>query len=75
MLTFCQGLFKQAISLSGTALCPWSQADAARTKTFTIAKHLGCPLNDTNHMVKCLQERPAKKIVQLSKLFIVSYTY
>ncbi|XP_073983038.1 venom carboxylesterase-6-like isoform X2 [Rhodnius prolixus] len=65
-----QGLFNKAISLGGSALCPWTQVENARGKTMTLAAYLGCPTHDSAVTVKCLQKRPAKTIVTATKIFM-----
>ncbi|XP_014244090.1 venom carboxylesterase-6-like [Cimex lectularius] len=65
-----KGLFNKAIALSGSALCPWAQAENSKKKAEIIAEKLGCPVASSLEMVECLKNRPANQIVQLSKLFI-----
>lgn len=69
---FFIGLFNKAISLGGSALCPWTQVENARGKTMTLAAYLGCPTHDSAVTVKCLQKRPAKTIVTATKIFMVT---
>ncbi|KAK9511867.1 hypothetical protein O3M35_000440 [Rhynocoris fuscipes] len=64
-----QGIFTKAISMGGSALCPWAQMEAAREKTLMIANYLGCPTNDSLLIMKCLRTRPASKIVAATALF------
>ncbi|XP_014282700.1 venom carboxylesterase-6 [Halyomorpha halys] len=65
-----KGLFKSAISASGSALCPWAIAENVREKAAKIADELGCPTGDSKSMVDCLRNRPASSIVGFSKIFI-----
>ncbi|KAK9512212.1 hypothetical protein O3M35_000681 [Rhynocoris fuscipes] len=64
------GLFNKAISLGGSALCPWTQVEDARAKTMKLANYLGCPTHDSNIAIDCLRDRPAIRIVRATKLFM-----
>ncbi|XP_024082889.1 esterase FE4-like isoform X2 [Cimex lectularius] len=65
-----RGYFHRAISMSGSALCPWAQTENAKEKTKRIAGNLGCPTTDSYTLIKCLRKRPAKKIVSQVKEFM-----
>ncbi|XP_073981925.1 venom carboxylesterase-6-like [Rhodnius prolixus] len=65
-----QGLFNKAIAASGSALCPWAQMENAREKTLKLAAYLGCPVNESHLLLKCLRDRPASRIVWATKLFM-----
>ncbi|CAG2056932.1 unnamed protein product [Timema podura] len=59
------------MSYSGTALCPWTQAEELRSKANLIAASLGCQTSLSREMVACLRKRPAEKIVALTKELMV----
>nr|CAD7415565.1 unnamed protein product [Timema cristinae] len=61
------GLFRNAISQSGTALTPWGLLDGqeARTRAFKLGKLLGCrknELKDSQALVRCLRMKEAGDI-------------
>lgn len=65
-----QGLFHRGWSMSGSALNPWTQQEAALEKTRRLAELLGCPLagpagnaTETRDLVECLRYRPAHAVV------------
>nr|CAD7443065.1 unnamed protein product [Timema bartmani] len=66
-----RGLFHRGMSYSGTALCPWTQAEELRSKANLIAASLGCQTSLSREMVACLRKRPAEKIVALTKELMV----
>uniref|UniRef100_A0A1B6J7A4 Carboxylic ester hydrolase n=1 Tax=Homalodisca liturata TaxID=320908 RepID=A0A1B6J7A4_9HEMI len=59
------GLFHKGVSMSGSALCPWTQTEEAANKARTLASALGCPTAPNWEMIKCLRKRPARRIVRL----------
>lgn len=59
----CAGLFQRGWSLSGSALCPWTQQEASLEKATRLAGVLGCPTNASRELVECLRHRPARAIV------------
>ncbi|XP_065734594.1 bile salt-activated lipase [Phocoena phocoena] len=50
-----KGLIKRAISQSGVALCPWAIQKNPLFWAKKIAEKVGCPLNDTGRMARCLK--------------------
>ncbi|XP_034252085.1 venom carboxylesterase-6-like [Thrips palmi] len=61
-----QGVFHRGWSMSGSALCPWTQQEAALQKARRIAALVGCPSDDaatTRDLVECLRYRPARAVV------------
>ncbi|CAG0887246.1 unnamed protein product [Darwinula stevensoni] len=61
-----RGLFRAAISESGSALCPWAVAEGHRRGAEGIASILGCPTMSSADLLLCLQQVPAEAIVGLS---------
>nr|QDF58021.1 carboxylesterase [Laodelphax striatellus] len=56
--------FKQGISLSGTALCPWALMESPREKMTILSNAVGCPTNTTSQVtIECLRERPGELIL------------
>ncbi len=71
-MTLFTGLFQSGISLSGTAFQPRAFRYNAPRRTKQLAAFLGCPNECTKKMIECLKTRPAKKIVENVKEFMVS---
>lgn len=71
------GLFHKGVSMSGSALCPWTQTEAAASKARTLASALSCPTTTSLDMVDCLRKRPARRIVRLvsTPLFMVRHLF
>ncbi|XP_046677003.1 venom carboxylesterase-6-like [Homalodisca vitripennis] len=59
------GLFHKGVSMSGSALCPWTQTEEAARKARDLASALGCPTKSNQELVDCLRTRPARRIVRL----------
>nr|CAD7589753.1 unnamed protein product [Timema genevievae] len=57
------GLFKQAISESGSVLDPFSYAKSTYEKAFKLAQILGFNTSDVNELVKFLKQVPADQLV------------
>ncbi|XP_014223177.1 venom carboxylesterase-6-like [Trichogramma pretiosum] len=64
------GLFHAGISISGTALLCWAQAEAAQEKARKLSDLMGCPTGDNAKMIDCLKSRPGNAIVQAVKEFM-----
>ncbi|CAG0921134.1 unnamed protein product [Notodromas monacha] len=60
-----KGLFKYAISQSGTSLCDWAIADAPLANTKRLAELLDCPTDTSKKMLHCLRRAPAKELVRI----------
>jgi len=59
--------------MSGTATCPWALVDNARERGLQLAKSVGCSVEKgTEHIVECLKQRPAEKLVKTVEQFQVS---
>ncbi|XP_043273322.1 uncharacterized protein [Venturia canescens] len=59
-----RGLFARGISFSGTAFDCWTQTENAAEKAKKLGSILGCPSENNVELIKCLQERPARSILQ-----------
>ena len=68
------GLFRQAISLSGTSLSLgiMTSSETAKERAQALAIMTGCPHLETKKMVECLKEVPAKMLTIYMKNFFVS---
>jgi carboxylesterase type B len=67
------GLFSRGISSSGSALCRWALSDQARDKSVQLAASLGCPTDKgARHIIRCLKQRPAERILEQVEQFQVS---
>lgn len=67
-----QGLFKNGISFSGTALARWAFAPDTTDATKTLARALDCPINASVDMVECLKLVPAINItVAIRELLVI----
>lgn len=66
------GLFHSGISLSGTALVPWAQAEQSRKKAIKLAELVKCNTTDIRQMIQCLREKPARSLLEAQKKFAVS---
>ena len=56
-----RGLFKRAVSMSGTALCWWASIKRPQEKAKRLARLLECPQEDQDDMekmVECVREKP-----------------
>lgn len=58
------GLFHKGISLSGTALCPWTFQEEPLQKAKQLSSSVGCPTNNNKDMISCLKTRPARQIAE-----------
>ncbi|KAK7070209.1 Carboxylesterase 5A [Halocaridina rubra] len=65
------GLFKRAILMSGSALCPWSTGGAFLEVAEVIGKHFNCSSEGGNKgLISCLQKIPMKDVTALQQQFI-----
>jgi Carboxylesterase family len=68
-----KGLYKNGISMSGTATAPWALVDNAREKGLKFASSIGCSIhNGTEHIMECLKQRPAERLLRAVGQFLVS---
>ncbi|KAJ8871621.1 hypothetical protein PR048_027948 [Dryococelus australis] len=59
------GLFHHAISMSGSAFCPWAFAPGGSAKHLAekIAVLLNCPTDSSENLVACLEKKDATEII------------
>lgn len=60
--------------MSGSVLCPWAKAEAAREKAFRLGEMLGCEVTNSAELISCLEKRPAFQIVDTTRVFQVSHS-
>lgn len=58
------GLFHRAISQSGNVLNAWLYSRYPKEQSQNLANRLGCPVEPSDEMVKCLKMVDAKDIVE-----------
>lgn len=56
-------------------MCPWAIAENVPEKSAEIGAYLGCPIRPSVELVKCLNSKPAKNIVEAVKIYFVSSDY
>ena len=57
------GLFQRAILQSGTALCPWALTKSPATYLKKLAEHLGCPLENSGEILRCLRDKSVRSLL------------
>ncbi|XP_004613488.2 bile salt-activated lipase [Sorex araneus] len=70
-----KGLIRRAISQSGVALSPWAVQRNPLFWAKSVAKKVGCPLDDTARMAKCLKVTDPKALTMAYKLPLVNMEY
>ncbi|XP_037348881.1 bile salt-activated lipase [Talpa occidentalis] len=63
-----KGLIRRAISQSGVALTPWAIQKEPLTWAKKIAEKVGCPVDDTARMAKCLKVTDPRAVTMAYKL-------
>uniref|UniRef100_A0A4X1T3Y5 Carboxylic ester hydrolase n=1 Tax=Sus scrofa TaxID=9823 RepID=A0A4X1T3Y5_PIG len=63
-----KGLIKRAISQSGVALSPWAIQKNPLSWAKTIAEKVGCPMDDTARMARCLKITDPRALTLAYKL-------
>ncbi|CAG0896714.1 unnamed protein product [Darwinula stevensoni] len=58
-----QGLFRYAISQSGTAIAPWTINEKSKEEAETLAQMAGCPTDSSENMLSCLRTVDAEILV------------
>lgn len=66
-----KGLFHAGISLSGTALMPWTQAKNSREKAFKLAELVNCETTNIQNMIQCLKSKPPRTLLEAQAKFMV----
>ncbi|CAH0385515.1 unnamed protein product [Bemisia tabaci] len=66
-----KGLFHRAISMSGTALCPWAviPQPLAKDRGRAFLTLLGCPTEPSTKALECLQNTPLEAIMNVQLKF------
>ncbi|XP_059958412.1 bile salt-activated lipase [Mesoplodon densirostris] len=70
-----KGLIKRAISQSGVALCPWAIQKNPLFWAKRIAEKVGCPLNDTGRMARCLKVTDPRALTLAYKMPLAGMEY
>ncbi|KAK1334019.1 hypothetical protein QTO34_005018 [Cnephaeus nilssonii] len=70
-----KGLIRRAISQSGEALAPWAIQKDPLSWANRIAKKVGCPLDDTARMAKCLKVTDPRALTLAYKIPLVGQEY
>ncbi|XP_054582941.1 bile salt-activated lipase-like [Eptesicus fuscus] len=72
---YSKGLIRRAISESGVALAPWAIQKDPLSWAKGIAKEVGCPLDDTARMAKCLKVTDPRALTLAYKIPLVGKEY
>ncbi|CAH2084440.1 unnamed protein product [Euphydryas editha] len=59
-----KGLFKRAISQSGTITSKWAETFGARERALLLSRELGCNSTTDNEIYECLKAQPVKNLVK-----------
>ncbi|XP_077918106.1 bile salt-activated lipase [Halichoerus grypus] len=70
-----KGLIRRAISQSGVAVCPWAIQKNPLFWAKRIAEKVGCPLDDTSRMAKCLKITDPRALTLAYKLPLAGREY
>ncbi|XP_059514392.1 bile salt-activated lipase-like [Myotis daubentonii] len=70
-----KGLIRRAISQSGVALTPWAIQKNPLSWAKRIAKKVGCPLDDTARMAKCLKATDPQALTLAYKIPLLGRKY
>ncbi|XP_004713286.1 bile salt-activated lipase [Echinops telfairi] len=70
-----KGLIRRAISQSGVALSPWVIQKNPLYWAKMIAKKVGCPLDDTSKMAKCLKVTDPRALTLAYKMPLAGMEY
>ncbi|KAM8944731.1 bile salt-activated lipase isoform 2-T2 [Lycaon pictus] len=70
-----KGLIRRAISQSGVALCPWVIQRNPLFWAKRIAEKVGCPLDDTARMAKCLKVTDPRALTLAYKMPLAGMEY
>jgi len=58
-----EGLFHQAIAMSGTATCGWSIEPSPAEFAKQFAEHFGCSVDTSQSILDCLNQRTSKDLI------------
>ncbi|XP_046954149.1 bile salt-activated lipase [Lynx rufus] len=70
-----KGLIRRAISQSGVALCPWAIQKNPLFWAKRIAEKVGCPLDDTARMARCLKVTDPRALTLAYKMPLAGMEY
>ncbi|KAM6169466.1 bile salt-activated lipase-like [Rhynchocyon petersi] len=70
-----KGIIRRAISQSGVALTPWAIQKDPLFWAKTIAKKVGCPMDDTSKMAKCLKVTDPRALTMSYKMPLAGMEY
>ncbi|XP_063709086.1 esterase B1-like [Culicoides brevitarsis] len=62
-----KGLFRHAISQSGSILSPWSFVENPKMQAMRLGRDLGFKGNSTDELVRFLKEQPVRSLVEKSE--------
>lgn len=65
------GLFRNGISMSGTALMPWALTKNSRSKALELGKLVYCEMTYIHEVIKCLRSVPVKSLFEAQANFMV----
>lgn len=64
MSPLTRGLYKNAISLSGSALCWWANIPNPRNQAVKLGQHFNCPTDNSTNMINCLKKVSAISLME-----------
>ena len=64
MSPLTRNLYKNAISLSGSALCWWANIPNPLKQAVKLGEHFECPIGDSNKMIECLKKVSATELMK-----------
>ncbi|KAG8509448.1 Bile salt-activated lipase [Galemys pyrenaicus] len=70
-----KGLIRRAISQSGVALSPWAIQKDPLSWAQRVARKVGCPVDDTARMARCLKITDPRALIMAYKLPLTSQEY
>ncbi|CAK1551293.1 unnamed protein product [Leptosia nina] len=62
-----RGKFQRGIMSSGSALAPWALQTKPEKYAKAMSDIVGCPMSDSQEMVNCLRNKPAKDLVEAQR--------
>lgn len=67
-----KGLYKRAITQSGTALCPWARQERPRDRALALAKQLGCSSEKDSDVYEFFKNQPIESLTTVSAPIVLS---
>jgi hypothetical protein len=71
LLAWIVGLFRQGISHSGTALCPWAFVRNPNKVAVRLGRFLNCNETSSYELLQCLKNKGAKDVVSTQEKLTV----